>query len=153
MKIFYLWVITGMVLLAGCGQAPEQTRVMLGDPPTPEQVVRGFYYEYLDYASRDELYDYYQDRLYLDYAYLDPGFIQTLDEIGSQFNNQTFDPITCSQSHPGSIQIAGAEIENENIRMSIETDLIGHHFQVLLTAQDEHYVIKEILCQDSKTNI
>jgi hypothetical protein len=153
-KIFIaLCLIIGIGILSSCIQPNEKARVMLGDPPTPEQVVRNFYYEYLDYAAHNNLENYYRNKIYLENAFLDQRFIQTLDGIGDQFNDRAFDPITCSQAHPDSIHVVGADVQGEDIRLSIETDPQDQPFQVRLTVQDEYYVIREILCQDPETNI
>lgn len=145
-KAQLLSIIALLFLLCGCNNASVDKVIMLSDPPTPEQVVRGFYHTYLEYAAGGELETYYQNRIYQEYNFLDQEFINYLDNLHDQTNSFNYDPVLCTKYIPEKLKIIDAEIIMEDIILNVISDLENHSFQVHLSPQEEHYVIHKVSC-------
>ncbi len=145
-KIFFLAGFL-LVILNGCSASTEEKILMTGDPPTPEQIVRGFYSEYLEYAASGNLEDYYKNRVYREDRYLSEDFIGKLDRIFSPDEQSSFNPILCSEKIPEKINITGADLEGNNIILKIETGLKEQSLRVVLIPQDQHYLLQDIYCK------
>lgn len=145
--LFWTLALTIFMAISACAGKDEEEIIMLGDPPTPEQTIRGFYSEYLKYASSGDPAAYFENRVYLEYSYLSQVFIKFMDELSSQKADWSFDPILCSEQVPQTIQVIAADLADEDIILSIQTDLENHSFKVRLTPNDWQYLISEIQCQ------
>ena len=145
-KRLLLSVFIMSIMLCSCRNSQADEAVMLGDPPTPSQVVRGFYHVYLEYAANGKLETYFQDQLYRQYTYIDEDFASYLDSLAGQTNTWIYDPILCSQAIPDDLEITGAEVIEEDIILIVTSNLENHSFRVRLSPQEQHYVIHSVQC-------
>lgn len=144
---FLILALILLLAISACAGKDKEEPIMLGDPPTPEQTVRGFYTEYLEYASSGKLAAYYETGAYSAYPHLSQDFINFMDELSAQKADWSFDPILCSDQVPQTIRVTAAGLDGDNIILSIQTDLEDHSFKVRLTPNDRQYLISEIQCQ------
>jgi hypothetical protein len=145
--IHNLCLIIGFIfIITACHSKPPSEVIMLGDPPTPEQVFRGFYNDYLDYATQGDLETYFQQEIYRQSNYLDKDFVRTLESSTFSANPREFDPVLCSNEVPSSLKIINAETEEDRIILEVETNLKNHTFFVVLTPIGQAYFLHEIRC-------
>jgi hypothetical protein len=132
-------------LLAACttSAAPE----LLTTPPEPtppEALVRQFYQEWITTEGNP-----IQLRAYDNTDYVTPDFIQRIDQRISEQDSIVADPLLCAQDMPTQIEVGEATITGDTARVTVQTDLVGHTFQVELVRPVKDWRINNVICPTS----
>jgi hypothetical protein len=140
-----LAVVTGVAVLAVSGPAfLYSARAQVTDDVVPEEVVRGFYGEYLEaidlVAGRNPL----VARAYRSSEFLSEEFVAEVDELLDSFEHSAYDPFLLAQDVPESIEVGGAVVSGETARVPVETSFDDHAFVVTLKRVDGAWLIDDV---------
>jgi hypothetical protein len=145
-----LVVLAGVAVVAVGGPAAlYSARAQVTDDVGPEEVVAGFYDEYLGAidlkAGRNPL----VDRSYRSSDFLSEDFVAEVDELLDAFERGGYDPFLLAQDVPESVEVGEAVVSGETAQVLVETSFEGHAFLVTLKCIDGVWKIVEVAFPDA----